>query len=81
MKHLLLAVVLGALALGCSNDCDDAVDKLEECGADVDGADTDDCDGASECVAGCINDASCDELKGNDPDGSYGNCVLSCAGK
>jgi hypothetical protein len=78
MKRLLLAVVLGALAVGCSNDCDDAVDKLEECGADVSGADTDDCDGASECVAGCINDASCEEIKSTDINGKYFKCVAAC---
>jgi hypothetical protein len=77
MKRLLMVLVLGLASVACSNDCDEAVDKLEECGAsDVTGADADECDGASECVAGCINDASCDEIKnGSD---KFSACVLGC---
>jgi hypothetical protein len=78
MKRLLLAVMLGALAVGCGNDCDDAVDKLEECGLDTSGADTDDCSGKSECAAGCINDASCDQIKSTDLNNSYYKCLAGC---
>jgi hypothetical protein len=64
MKRLLLVMVLGLAAFGCSNDCDDAVEHMEECGGETLGdVDTDECDGQSECVAGCINDASCEELQ------------------
>ena len=78
MKRLLMVVVLGLACFGCGNDCDDAVDKLEECGADVTSADTDDCSGQKECFAKCVNDASCDEIKGTKTDGNFGKCVLAC---
>jgi hypothetical protein len=78
MKRLLLALVLGVLAVGCSNDCDDAVDKLEECGQPVTNSDTDDCSGAKECYAGCVNDASCADLKSEDPNNSFWKCALAC---
>ena len=82
MKRLLMVVVLGLACFGCGNDCDDAADKLEECGFTGGGGDVDssDCSGASECAAACINDASCDEITGKKTDGNYGKCVLACAG-
>src|SRR6187402_3337711 len=69
MKSIFVVALLGLALVGCGNDCDDAVDHIEECGiADFPEVDTSECSGANECTAKCINDASCDELKGTDPD-------------
>lgn len=76
MKRLLMVLVLGLASFGCSNDCDDAVEHLEECGATFGEVDTDECDSRSECVAGCINDASCEELKGDSE--KVTACMLGC---
>jgi hypothetical protein len=80
MKRLVIAVALGLACFGCSNDCDDAKDKLEECGIEGNGAeiDTDECSEKDECAAGCVNDASCDELKNPDLNGSFFKCVAAC---
>jgi hypothetical protein len=77
MKRLLMVLVLGLACFGCSNDCDDAVDKLDECGLPTGDVDADECDGQSECTAGCINDASCDEIKNGSE--KFSNCILGCA--
>jgi hypothetical protein len=69
-----MAVVLGLACFGCGNDCDDAVDKLEECGLPTEDADTDDCSGEKECFAKCINDMSCDDIKA----GKYATCAAEC---
>lgn len=77
MKRLLMVLVLGLASFGCSNDCDEAVDHLEECGVtELTAGDTDECDGQSECVAGCINDASCEELKGESD--KLSACLAGC---
>jgi hypothetical protein len=81
MKRLLMVLVMGVACFGCSNDCDDAVDKLEECNVPTEGegsVDADECDGQSECVAKCINDHSCAEIKDETLSGPYWNCVGAC---
>ena len=80
MKHLLMVLVMGMglACFGCSNECDDAADKLEECGVTGEDADTSECDGANECAAKCVNNASCDDIKNNAD--SYVSCVFACAG-
>lgn len=75
MKRLLIVVMmLGLGATACGNACDDAVDKLEECGADTSGVDADECNEQDECAAECINDASCAEIE----DGSVLDCISKC---
>lgn len=77
MKRLLMVLMLGLASVACSNDCDEAVDKLEECGVTgLEAGDTDECDGQSECIAGCINDASCEELKGDSE--KVSSCMAGC---
>jgi hypothetical protein len=78
MKRLLMAVVLGLACFGCSNECDDAESKLEECGVTSEEIDTSECDGANECAAKCVNKASCDDIKNNAE--SYVSCIFACAG-
>jgi hypothetical protein len=76
MKRLLMVLVLGLASMACSNDCDEAVDKVEECGLPVDDTDTDECDGKKECAAGCTNDASCDDIKNLSE--KYMACLAGC---
>ena len=72
-----LVVWLGVAASGCGDVCEDAVDHLEECGTGVSDADNDiDCTGAAECLADCINDASCEDMANQAP--SYSNCIAGC---
>jgi len=80
-KQILLAGMLAFSAVACGgNECDDAVDKLEECGVTGGNSsgDTDECSGAGECVAKCINDAECSEIKGTDINSDYFKCVTAC---
>jgi len=81
MKTLFLALVLAFSIVGCgNNDCDDAVDKLKQCGFDTGSGsvDSNDCSGKSECAAKCINAASCSEITGQTTTGSYFTCLSKC---
>jgi hypothetical protein len=83
MKRILIALTSCLLALGCgSDDCDDALDKLSECGlgAEFAGVDFDDdeCDGRIQCVAECINGLSCAEINAAGPETTYQSCVRAC---
>jgi len=84
-----LVLILGLAAVGCgNNECEDAADKMEECG--IDGGDSEpsddeisECKEDAECGAKCTNSASCSEIKAffanpleaND----YGECLVKCA--
>lgn len=78
----LAALLLSPLTLtvaGCSNTCDNALDKLEECGAITSPADPD-CEDAADCKASCVNDATCDEITGVTPTpNSYSDCTDACS--
>jgi len=65
MRRLLILVVLalGFGATACGNTCDDAVDKLDECGLDTSQAEYEECNEYEECTAECVNDASCSDLE------------------
>ena len=81
MKRILVAAVLGLMAMACGDECDDAVDKLEECGFTGGDSDSDEeCEGAAECVAKCINDAECSDITMPTADSAYTQCVNACAG-
>jgi len=74
---IVLSSVLGLMAVACGNACDDAVDHLQECGVNAGSAEHDaDCTGQAECLAECINEASCEDMKNQVP--SYRNCVSGC---
>ncbi len=85
VSGILLAVLsLGAVACG-NNDCEDAADKLvDECGLPDEGGDdeTSECNADAECLAKCINDASCAEIKAVSEDltvdNSYSQCLGAC---
>ena len=84
----ILSVVMGlALAVaGCSsNDCEDAMDKLEECDVNFGAAQPSDdevseCNASAECGAKCINDASCADIKGALAlmENSFTTCMNAC---
>jgi hypothetical protein len=82
MKRLLVAVCFGLLALGCRNDCDEALDHWEECMGreeQIPGMDPDNCSGRNECVGECVKDAECIDLrKFADPRSTYAVCVSKC---
>ena len=82
MKAMLSLLMVVGLALGgCgNNECEDAADKIKECGGQTGSGDTGDCSGASECVAKCINAASCAEIKGSDVNSNYYKCTTACLG-
>lgn len=83
MKAMLSLLMVVGLALGgCgNNECEDAVDKFKECNVPVEGtSDGGDCSGAGECVAKCVNAASCDEIKSTDVNGKYYKCFTACLG-
>jgi hypothetical protein len=77
-----LAALLCAAALacgGCSDACDDAADKLDECGiADEFGITGGDCHGATECVANCYTGASCDEIEAFEKGSEFYECLAGC---
>ena len=95
-KVLVVASVLGlaAFAQGCGNACDDYADaaaaKLDECGVEgtdgstEDGAEVECTDAAAtqaECLTPCVENVSCEALKGEDADGAaaYLDCIAGCA--
>jgi hypothetical protein len=83
MKRLLILCVmaLGFGATACGNACDDAVDKLDECGIDTSEAEdqAEECNEKDECAAECFNDASCSEIK--ELFAGMSNSLATCAAK
>lgn len=85
IKKILLAGMFALSTVACGGDeCDDAADKADECdlpkGEGEGSAEGDDveCSGLNECLAKCINDASCEELKSNDINSNYLKCAAAC---
>jgi hypothetical protein len=79
---LIVAFSLGAVACG-NNDCEDAADKLvDECGLPDVGDDDEaaECNEDAECLAQCINDASCSEIKAVSEDITTENSYSACLG-
>jgi hypothetical protein len=62
-------MALGLAVVGCgNNECEDAADKVDECGIDQGASkpsddDVSECNEKSECYAKCFNSASCDDIK------------------
>jgi hypothetical protein len=90
IKKILLAGMFALSTVACGgNECEDAADKVEECGVKLSTAQqaeadksADECSGVSECAAKCINDASCEDIKNFNSDSpSLDNPILACAGK
>ncbi|WP_437925312.1 hypothetical protein WMF37_40615 [Sorangium sp. So ce291] len=50
------------LVVGCRNTCDDAAERLAECGAGRTMSALDTCDDHGECVAECIMETSCSDF-------------------
>lgn len=71
--------------VGCGNACDDADDKVEECGVEnYDQTSTRgeevECEGKAECEAECHNNASCDDIKASfgGAQNAFTDCVSKC---
>lgn len=64
------------------SDCDKACNKQKSCDVSSSSCNTasgSSCSGDALCIAGCVNNASCAELKS--PVGTaYANCVQNCSG-
>lgn len=82
-----LVLMLGLATVGCgNNECEDAADKMEECGVSGGEAEPSDdeiseCNEDSECFAKCVNAASCSEIKASFNDGAMNDltaCVTKC---
>jgi len=81
---------LAAALSACGDDCEDAAsriaEKFEECGVSVNGGDaeseevecTEDLATRAQCDAGCIEAASCDDIKLTDPTASSTAKYLAC---
>jgi hypothetical protein len=70
-------------AAGCTDACDEAAEKAEECGilpTTIEDDEVDlDCDGALECSAECVNQATCADLQNrDDPDTAFHQCLVAC---
>lgn len=75
-----LMALAGVFATGCGNACDDAADKLAECAGIPGGAEAEgECSEAAECMAECINNATCEEINATTQN-SYHECVAKCTG-
>jgi hypothetical protein len=67
-----VALGIALLSAGCTNDCEEAKDKLDSCGDQIHHTAgtsmptpitiTDDCSGKNRCVSECVDTASCDAL-------------------
>jgi hypothetical protein len=83
-------VSLTAALSACGDDCEDAASriaaKFEECGVSANGGDseseevecTEDLATRAQCDAGCIEAASCDDIKLTDPTASTTAKYLAC---
>jgi hypothetical protein len=82
IKKILFAGLFAISTVACGGDeCDDAADKAEECNLEGSGEGSSDdveCSGQIECVAKCINEASCEDLKSTDINNSYFKCAAAC---
>ncbi len=71
---------IGLAACG-SDACEDAADKIAECTNQSAPSVEGECSGRAECLANCVNAASCDDITKPDPNSAYSKCVLSCTGQ
>jgi hypothetical protein len=73
-------LALATFSVGCGNACDDAADKLEECGVPAASEGEGECTEAAEKIAQCVIDAECDVITGKSKDAkaikAYGDCIL-----
>lgn len=92
MKRVLVAVMtlgLGVATAGCgNNECEDAADKLDECGFDLGDStpsddDTQACNEKDECNAKCVNAGSCADIKAavEGTDNGVFKCWAACPSK
>ena len=78
LKFLAAVAALGLVlcGTGCKSSCAVIVDKVNECqGTNLEP--NPNCqDEFFDCQAECYDDASCDEIKNNDP--SFTSCIQTC---
>lgn len=76
---VMTALLLGGV-LGCGNECDRALDKLEnECHFNEDSkGGVEQCEEFTECYARCLNEVSCEEIAYPELDGPLNRCIQEC---
>ncbi|HEY6077881.1 MAG TPA: hypothetical protein VIW29_03720 [Polyangiaceae bacterium] len=87
MRTILAVVMaLGLGVVGCgNNECEDAADRLDECGFDLgestpDDDETNECNKKDECSSKCVNAGSCADIKGwkDGEENSFSTCMAAC---
>jgi hypothetical protein len=88
MKPIIfLVAMLGLAVVGCgNNECEDAAEKLEGCnfeGYKTDEDKASECNEDAECLAKCVNAASCSDMKPSfeDPLNATANDFTACSAK
>jgi hypothetical protein len=62
-----------SFAVGCSTICDEATDRLAECGLDLEQSST--CSASQACASECMIHLSCAELKSLKGLNCFSNCT------
>ena len=87
MRTILAVVMaLGLGVVGCgNNECEDAADKIDECGINrgdskPDDDETNECNEKLECNSKCTNEASCADIKAAlmSTDNGVSKCWAAC---
>jgi len=58
--------------------CEEALERFESCGVDTSGVSVPNCTGEDLCVANCVNDATCAEIRREGAEGRYSDCLAAC---
>jgi hypothetical protein len=58
--------------------CEEALERFESCGIDTSGVSSEPCTGLDLCVAQCVNDATCEEVRQEDIESGYYDCLGDC---
>ena len=79
MSRCTSAVFVAFLLGACSSDdpCERSASKWESCNIDG-GTPTECASKEAECVAECVNDSACDDLRNAATEGPYVKCLLAC---
>lgn len=79
-RSVVVIALASCMTMACgANDCEEAVERLAECGGlDAKNVDVDSCDGRSECIANCVQESTCADITSGDPNSPYNLCINAC---